>query len=72
VVEQLTGPRREVRRVPRLDQRVGHAAAMTVVPGGLPDRGEETYAAVTLDGGTVAVPVCRYVKGLNIANQQLT
>jgi GNAT superfamily N-acetyltransferase len=36
------------------------------------DRGEETNAAVTLDGGTVAVPVCRYVKGLNIANQQLT
>jgi len=36
------------------------------------DRGEETYDAVTLGGGTVAVPVCRYVKGLTIANQQLT
>jgi GNAT superfamily N-acetyltransferase len=36
------------------------------------DRGEETYDAVTLGGGTVAVPVCRYVKGLNIASQQLT
>ena len=39
---------------------------------GWSDRGEETYDAVTLGGGTVAVPVCRYVKGLNIANQQLT
>ena len=28
------------------------------------DRGEETYDAVTLAGGTVAVPVCRYVKEL--------
>ena len=28
------------------------------------DRGEETYDAVTLGGGTVAVPVCRYVKAL--------
>ena len=36
------------------------------------DRGEETYDAVTLGGTTVAVPVCRYVKGLNIASQQLT
>ena len=39
---------------------------------GWSDRGEETYDAVTLGGGTVAVPVCRYVKGLNITNQQLT
>ena len=31
------------------------------------DRGEETYDAVTLAGGTVAVPVCRYVKGLKSA-----
>jgi len=36
------------------------------------DRGEESYDAVTLGGGTVAVPVCRYVKGLNMASQQLT
>jgi GNAT superfamily N-acetyltransferase len=36
------------------------------------DRGEETYDAVTLTGAPVAVPVCRYVKGLNIATQQLT
>lgn len=28
------------------------------------DRGDETYDAVTLDGGTVAVPVRRYVRGL--------
>jgi putative acetyltransferase len=28
------------------------------------DRGEEGYDAVTLTGGTVAVPVCRYVKKL--------
>jgi len=39
---------------------------------GWADRGEETYEAVTLDGGTVAVPVHRYVKGLNMASQQLT
>ena len=36
------------------------------------DRGEETYDAVTLGGGTVAVPVCRYVKGLVSNSQQLT
>ena len=36
------------------------------------DRGEETYDAVTLGGETVAVPVCRYVKELNIATAQLT
>ena len=36
------------------------------------DCGEETYDAVTLSGTTVPVPVCRYVKGLNIASQQLT
>jgi len=36
------------------------------------DRGEETYDAVTLAGATVPVPVCRYVKGLTIASQQLT
>jgi ribosomal protein S18 acetylase RimI-like enzyme len=35
------------------------------------DRGEETYDAVTLGGGTVAVPVCRYVKGLTMPDQQL-
>jgi hypothetical protein len=37
-----------------------------------PARPAETYGAVTLGGRTVAVPVCRYVKGLNIASQQLT
>lgn len=36
------------------------------------DRGEETYDAVTLGGGTVAVLVCRYVKGLTSNSQQLT
>ncbi len=34
------GPRLEVRRVPRLDQRVGHVAAVAVVPRGLPDLGD--------------------------------
>ena len=38
---------------------------------GWADRGEETYDAVTLGGGTVAVPVCRYVKGLTMPDQQL-
>jgi GNAT superfamily N-acetyltransferase len=54
----------------------GHSEIwLAVVPGntsarrfyeshGWVDRGEETYDAVTLGGGTVAVPVCRYVKGL--------
>jgi GNAT superfamily N-acetyltransferase len=36
------------------------------------DRGEESYDALALGGGTVPVPVRRYVKGLNMANQQLT
>jgi putative acetyltransferase len=36
------------------------------------DRGEETYDAVSLAGGTVPVPVCRYVKGLTSSSQQLT
>ena len=35
------------------------------------DRGEESYDAVTLSRGTVAVPVCRYVKGLASPDQQL-
>ena len=35
------------------------------------DRGGETYDAVTLGGATVAVPVCRYVKGLVRPDQQL-
>jgi GNAT superfamily N-acetyltransferase len=35
------------------------------------DRGEESYDAVTLAGGTVAVPVRRYVKGLTRPDQQL-
>ena len=68
----------------RLVAAAGHDEIwLAVVPGntsarrfyeshGWVDRGEETYDAVTLAGGTVAVPVCRYVKGLNIASQQLT
>jgi ribosomal protein S18 acetylase RimI-like enzyme len=68
----------------RLVAAAGYDAIwLAVVPGntsarrfyerrGWVDRGEETYDAVTLGGGTVAVPVRRYVKGLTIANQQLT
>ena len=41
-----------------------HGASTRATAGS--DRGEETYDAVTLGGGTVAVPVCRYVKGLNM------
>ena len=39
---------------------------------GWADRGEETYDAVTLSGGSVPVPVRRYVKGLTSSSQQLT
>ncbi len=39
---------------------------------GWTDRGEETYDARTTGAATVPVPVCRYVKGLNMASQQLT
>ena len=68
----------------RLVAAAGHDEIwLAVVPGntsarrfyerrGWVDRGEETYDAVSLGGGTVAVSVCRYVKGLTIANQQLT
>jgi GNAT superfamily N-acetyltransferase len=64
--------------------RAGHDEIwLAVVPGnatarrfyeshGWVDLGEESYDAVTLAGGTVPVPVCRYVKGLNMASQQLT
>ncbi|MDX6374986.1 MAG: hypothetical protein QOD98_3974 [Nocardioidaceae bacterium] len=36
------------------------------------DRGEESYDAVSLAGGTVPVPVRRYVKALTRPDQQLT
>ncbi len=61
----------------------GHAEIwLAVVPGngtarrfyerhGWVDRGEESYDAVTLSGETVAVPVCRYAKGLTSSDQQL-
>ena len=50
-----------------------NAAARRFYEGhGWVDRGEETYDAVTLAGATVPVPVCRYVKGLTMASQQLT
>ena len=40
VVDQVAGPRREVRRVPRLDQCVGDVTAVAVVPCRLPDLGD--------------------------------